>query len=575
MSTTVGRIDCSMKPPSPIRMRAIIQRHGGTVLIVAALAFFLAMQGGTPYYHPDSLIPQAEGAVTNQGDPGFFNYPALIIYLQAVVYRINDALIQCSPTLIGGDHQTWPLYDVPGHVLTACFSVLGTVAVYGSSYLLTGQRKSSAVGTALLVLSPLWNANSHYLTVDIPLASLCAATLLVLVYGVQKSHSFQMGFAVLLGALVGLSAAAKYNGALIATSVAAVLMSPRRQFWRSIVLLSICGLVSIAVFLMINPYILLDYTHFIEDFAFEVDHASVGHTGFDVSTPYHHITVSLRQGLGILPMMTAFYGAIRLTLAKDLEDSTKRAVLIFPLSYLVELLQTRLAFQRYVLPLIPFAVVLSTYGLDGFLTRCLNHRVTRLRKLKTLIVVVGLIVALGVNGIQSIGHNVLLGKDDTRALLVDTIVRNPELVEGIEVAAGHYVKILLNISNGALVTPNGVLGAPDIMILDSFSHDRYVSASTTELAIDFSPLQEGTLLILAPYRVEKEMIPPSPESLYSPYYPDLQFRERPGPYIEMYFASPTLAGRYATAFQRMNITYSEAIVPEGYFYRKLHSNAGP
>ena len=564
-----------MKPASPTRIKALIQRHGGPVLALTVLAFFLAMQGGTPYYHPDSLIPQAERAISNHGNPGFFNYPALIIYLQAAVYRITDILIHCCPTLMSGDHQTWPLHDVPGHVLTACFSVLGTVAVYGSSYLLTAQRKLSTVGTALLVLSPLWNADSHYLTVDIPLASLCALTLLVLVYGIRKSHSFQIGFAVLLGLLVGLAAAAKYNGALIATSVAAVLITPRRRFWRSMVLASICGLVSIIVFLIANPYILLDYTHFIEDFAFEVNHASAGHSGFDVSTPYHHITVSLLQGLGVLPMMTAVYGAIRLTLTKDLEDSAKRAVLVFPISYLFVLLQTRLSFQRYALPLIPLAVVLSTYGLGGFLTGCSSHRIPRLHKLRTWIVVVGLTVALGVNGIQSIGHNVLLGKDDTRALLVGTVVQNPELVEGIEVAAGHYVKILLNISNGALVTPDGVLGTPDILILDSFSHDRYISASTTELAIDFSPLQKGTLLILSPYRDKKEMIPPSPKSLYSPYYPDLQFRERPGPYIEMYFANPTLARSYATAFQRMNITHFEAAIPEGYFYRKLSSDAGP
>ena len=82
-------------------------------------------------------------------------------------------------------------------------------------------------------------------------------------------------------------------------------------------------------------------------------------------------------------------------------------------------------------------------------------------------------------------------------------------------------------------------------------------------------------MILSPYRVEKEMIPPSPKSLYSPYYLDLQFRERPGPYIEMYFADSTLASSYANALKRMDIIHLEATISEGYFYKKLHSGAGP
>jgi|GEM_PF-4364937 len=64
-------------------MQAIIPSTGGR----QSFGVLLGAVGGPPFHHWDSVLTKAFQAVANGGDPKFFNYPGLVIYLNMLVYK--------------------------------------------------------------------------------------------------------------------------------------------------------------------------------------------------------------------------------------------------------------------------------------------------------------------------------------------------------------------------------------------------------------------------------------------------------------------------------------------------------
>ena len=96
-------------------LQRVISKHRAPILIVSLLALALGMQGGTPFHHPDSLIGRAKYTVRNFGNPDFFNYPGLMLYLNGVVYSFYELLLQALPHGLRGILDAWPYSDNPGH----------------------------------------------------------------------------------------------------------------------------------------------------------------------------------------------------------------------------------------------------------------------------------------------------------------------------------------------------------------------------------------------------------------------------------------------------------------------------
>ena len=546
---------------NPIRA---IGRHARPLVLIVLLTVFLAMQGGTPFYHPDSLVDRAEKAMANGGNPGFFHYPALMLYLNGVVYEVYESILQAFPE---ESPDSWPHKDFPGHLLTALFSVIAALSVYGTTYILTRSRLYAVMAALLLIASPLWNADAHYITVDIPLASLCALTLFALVFILESKSAVKIRHIVVLGILIGLTASAKYNGALIASSVMIALLLRVRPWFRKVTLLALCGLIAIATFLLINPFALIEFDAFRRDFMYEVSHVAKGHWGYTVDTAHYHFSVSLYNAWGALLLVLSGLGAVLLLINKEQRLHARLAVLTFSLLHLLVLYKTKLSFQRYALPLIPFLAILAVYAVFQVRRYAKTYLGSYRFRITSLLLAAVLVIALGMNLYQTQRHNILLGRTDTRTVLQEVFSENSHLLKSLRVVAGRYSRLSLR----DVVHVGKFKGSAqyDILIVDSFSFDRFLYDKGRTVGLGFSRFLKGRLVTISPFDENKETVPFSDKSIYSPYAPDLSFRTRPGPYIEIYFRDPSIAQHFYESLLRKEVRKAISEVPQGYYFRQF------
>ena len=58
-------------------------------------------------------------------------------------------------------------------------------------------------------------------------------------------------------------------------------------------------------------------------------------------------------------------------------------------------------------------------------------------------------------------------------------------------------------------------------------------------------------------------------SLYSPYPPDIEFRRRAGPYIELYFTKPEDADKLEAACKKLDVEYERTTGAEAWYFNRL------
>jgi dolichyl-phosphate-mannose-protein mannosyltransferase len=547
----------------PNNLTSATSGHAVPLLVLSFLSFFLAMHGGTPVFHPDAnlVLTKAKFAMMNSGNPDFFSYPALMLYLNGVLYWIYEVVLRVVPVELSGVLNSWPYKDIPGHLLTTLFSVIAALSTYCTGYILTRSRYYAAIGALLLITSPLWNADAHFVTVDVPLSALCALTIYVLIFALELQREITIRHIVVLGILVGLTASAKYNGAIIAASVTAALLFRVKPFVHTIRLLALCGLSAITIFMLSNPFILVDSGAFVRDFSFEWNSVATGHPGYTVTSVHYHLSESLYYGWGALLILLSGCGAVLLVMNKEQRVYTKLAILVFPILHLLMLFSQRRAFQRYALPLIPFLAILAMYALFQFGRYFSGYQQLIVGLLSTTV----LVVALGANVVQSLRHNLLLRQTDTRSILREIFSENSQTLKSLKIGAGPYSQCYVGVP--AKASSNENLGDLDILVMDSFTHDRFIYDQHIDLKVGFSRFKAGKVVAISPFNQKKETVPFSPESLYSPYPPDLSFRTRPGPYIEIYFSDSRLAQYFSEAFLRAGIRNTFGDIQDGYYYQ--------
>jgi hypothetical protein len=560
------------------------------LLFLAAFCFLLGFIGGTPYYHPDTLLDNALHTIANNGIPDYYNKPGLIVYANAAAYLItflamgfinavgsfNDfsslqqhGYIMTSPAMIS--------MDTPGHLVTLSFSIFAVFIVYLWTLSLTRKRAYALLAGALLSTSLLWVANSHYLTVDVALGALCVATMYVAAYFTRRQGRLTVGQLSVLGILIGLTASAKYNGAIVIVPVAAMLLSgywkDLRGFGKALIIVAVF---STLIFIITNPALFLDTRQYLDTFFAEYRHSSTGHRGFDTTgfALNYFVVNALPAGFGILPLLLSLVGALGVIRSRaDISD--KISLISFPLLYLAFMGAYKLTFDRYMVPMIPFLAILAAMGVF-YIASCIRAGKGVLTWQNALVVTI--IAACLVPGLAlSVSHDVVLGKTDTRAdlstALKDSGLNDPEF----QASFGTYIAsdVTLSLNQSAYskkdtgVPENIIDNSSDMIIIDSFSFDRVLYDPIGIDTGDFWTNASFFVIQMSPYNVPKDNVPFSPGSVYSPYLPDLTFRERPGPYIEIYCRNGMIADAIADACGRNGISCEALPGKEGYYYRVL------
>jgi len=526
--------------------------QGKILLLVAIIiAIIFSSWGGAPYFHPDTVSHRGLKLFVNYGDPGFYNYPALTFYLHGIFYILSAPFYFIFMDDPARAFAIPSLINIPGHLVTVIFSIFGVYSLYKLGDELYEHKLSSLFSCLLLIFSPLWNSEAHYLTVDIPLASFCIFTVYVS-YRTYINGILERRNILYLGLLIGLTAAVKYNGALIATSVALAIFFLASTFKQFIYGLFLSAATSIIVFLFLNPYILINFDSFYKDFFFEVNHSTVGHDGYDSIS----LIEIFSQSFSLFGIILSAVGFLIFCSAKK-AFSDKLIILLFPLLFMLVVSFGGLRFYRYILPIMPFLALLSGFAIDKAI--CCNNK-----NMLVLVILALFTATLSVNTYRSSLHNILLQRSDTRELIQNLNLNSEKAHESIVV--GPYIqKITKGLSRfkGELIKSD-----VDVIIFDSFSHDRYIiHDSGSPYKTEGLELYDK-IIAISPFTLPKEKIPYSQKSVYSPFAPDIFLREFPGPYIEIAFKSKESFDYFHSQLDMSNPQVKILEITESYYLMK-------
>jgi len=359
------------------------------------LAFAIRVWGVTwslPYVgHVDEpkIVDSAVHIVkTGDFNPHLFIWPSLVIYIQALIEKLN---------LIWG---TWRgTYSGPAslpdqnHIFALApdlylwgrtFSALVGAATVTGVYLLGRGRlgRPAALAAALLLgTSPIQIEYSHYLVTDVTVGA-CGLLALAAAWSLAERPSIRA--AGLAGAAVGLCAAAKYNGLYIALPVAvAWLLAWRRDRQqppphgtpaRWLAVGAGMGLAAAIVFLIANPYVLLDWRAWSRGFVFQVN-AYVPATDLDqVGTALAKQLNALWQtdlfilAPGVLGGVLLLIEAIRTRHTHPERARAAWLLLPFPPLYVLAMSRFTEVYERNLIITLPFLALTAGYGLDRLAT---------------------------------------------------------------------------------------------------------------------------------------------------------------------------------------------------------------
>lgn len=330
------------------------------VLIALALRLW-AIDFGLPMAEarPDEMTIAFQAMKFGRGDlnPHSFNYPSLFKYVVFGIFGAYYAIGRAIGHFAGQEDFLRAFFDgaVSFRLLMRLFSALmGTVGVA-----LLARGPGGLWSAALLAVAFLHVRDSHFGVTDITMVTLATAAVLA---ADRLRTDGTLKAALIAGALAGLATSTKYNAALLCVPIA---IAGALSSGPAVKLVGAAAIAMVAAFLLGTPFALLDLPTFVRDFRYELGHLAEGHY-VDVGNGWaHHLTASLRYGLGVPLLAAGLFGVV----VAFVEDRRRAAVIFaFPILYYVAIGRGETAFYRYILPVVPF-LCMAAGGLVARLQR--------------------------------------------------------------------------------------------------------------------------------------------------------------------------------------------------------------
>jgi len=313
-------------PKSESRLRRWADtRWGGTgtalaaILAGAAALRVVGLQYGLPFgnlLNPDeqSIVPRAWKMVHGAaGDPHWFDYPALLMYVNA-------------------PFQAWQ--DEPSFLTARIIEVVISLLAIAAAWWL-GRRAygSGVVPAAALAVCTIAVAYSRPAVTDMPLTLGVAVALALMVKGRIE----------LAGLAVGLATGFKYPGVFL---IVPLVVAGWKQWSR----LAVGVLLAVVAFFATNPFVLVHWHQATHEMRRVQQLARDGWLGFehDHSAPVA-FTVRLWDGLGPVLIVCA----LGLVIACVRRSRVDLILGLFVVVYFLDLLTLNAHYDRYVLPLVP------------------------------------------------------------------------------------------------------------------------------------------------------------------------------------------------------------------------------
>ncbi|MFI5253650.1 MAG: glycosyltransferase family 39 protein [Bacteroidota bacterium] len=378
-------------------------------------------------------------------NPDYFTYPAFTFYLNYIAQGLTfliGYILRVYPdfaTFQQINQDNYSTFVVIGRIITIAFDMGTVYVVYllGKSLL---DWRAGLVAAIIIALNPLHIKESNLVNVDTPLTFFAILTA-YFIY--RASVTPEKRWYIWAGISIGLAAATKYNGGLLALFLPLALMSQsstlqdlKRNLKNINLYLALC--VAFLTFLICNPYILLRFGEFRDAFSGAFSHMKYGHLGIDptVSSWWYYLFDTLPQNLGwalfIIIIVSIIYSLIK-------KNKPLLMMLIFPVIYFPTFASWSMRAERYLLPIFPFLILPASVFLISLYARYFDHEENQPAKSNFVRWGIGVVVLVIMfyQPLQEVfAYNKRFTKPDTRLLAKMSVIDHlPE--EGI-IASGPY-----------------------------------------------------------------------------------------------------------------------------------------
>jgi 4-amino-4-deoxy-L-arabinose transferase-like glycosyltransferase len=400
------------------------------VAAFSALALILAVAAAARLWFLEAGVPHAVGIdepqiveralrILRTGDwnPHLFDYPALVIYLHAVV-----DILRFLWGALNGDYPSLDAFPIAEVYQTGRFvaAMIGVATVW-LTYRIGTELASQPVAllaAAHLAVRPLHVRESHFILTDVPMTALTTLAVWLSARAARLGTVRAYGWA---GAVCGLAAAAKYNGGLVLIAVvSAWLLHERASADRLRKLGAIFGAAA-AGFLAGSPYTILDLPHFLDGFAAQFARFAVPDQSTEPVWLVYLKHLSPAGGRWTVPLAGA--GIVILLWRAGTRARWVPAIL-FTLGYFYMLSTHSHVFGRYALPLMPMVCLFVAVAVVEIVR--LTSRVERLARpaIQRALMGVAAVLVLYNPAAESVRWLDMQKRADTRSLAADWLRSN-------------------------------------------------------------------------------------------------------------------------------------------------------
>lgn len=446
------------------------------ILAVAAAARLWFLTAGVPHAvgidEPQVVDRALRILHTGEWNTHLFDYPTLVIYLQAGV-----AILRFLWGALNGEWASLDAFSIAavygaGRFVTA---MLGVATVWLTWRLARdlSSRTVALLAAAQLAVRPLHVRESHFVLTDVPMTAL---TTLALWLAVRASRLRTVSAYAWAGAAAGLAAAAKYDGGVVlVAAVVTWLLYERTAADRTRKALAIVGAAALA-FLVAAPYTLLDMPAFLNGFAAQFSRFAVPSHGAEA--PWLTYVKHLSPQWARWSVPAALAGAAML-LWRSRTRKPWTPMIVFAFAFFYVLSTHSHVFGRYALPLVPVLCIMTSVAAME-LVRAL-HRVPALSGpwASRLLWAAAIVVLLGASSVETVRWLEGLKRADTRSMAADWL--EASVPRGTRVAVENSGPTYLDAAGFRLVTSELLIDRPldwyrqraDYLVISAADLSRY------------------------------------------------------------------------------------------------------
>jgi hypothetical protein len=328
------------------------------------------------YFHPDERnIAMAVSRIHffDQMDPEFFAYGGLPIYLYRATGELLIRLTHDSSWVLG-----WDKINLIGRFYSALFSTLTLIPLFFLAKKVFGEKV--AYLTAFFYSCAVFSIQTAHFGVTESMITFFAVSIVLISIHFFEKQTYING--LMLGILCGLALAAKTSAIsfLIAPGFTFLLLttnSIKKKAWKELPWLSLKGLTILCVtaflFCLLSPYTFLSWDKFMESMHYESGVVwgtiPVPYTLQFTGTPLYLFQLyNFLWQMGLLVFLL-LVSPIALWKEKLKHKQLLFLFLIFPLGYFLYVGSWFTKFIRYMVPILPFFIILACVSLAYVMNR--------------------------------------------------------------------------------------------------------------------------------------------------------------------------------------------------------------